>query len=185
MVLSSGQEGIALKNKRGGDSPRTIIKERNNMEELEIEKKFLLTDEQAQSLLKEAPDDGIQMVDYYVPNTRGHMDLRIRKKGKEYCITRKTPVEGGVMKEVTIPIGELEFMFLTHGIVTSVSKVRFKIKFEGHDAELDIYDGRHAGINMLEIEFPNKQAFDDLQLQHNLQDITGIEKWAAGKLAEL
>lgn len=153
------------------------------MEELEIEKKFLLTDEQAQELLKDA-HDGVRMIDYYVPNVRGHMDLRIRKKGETYCITRKTPVETGVMKEVTMPIERLEFMLLTHGIETSISKTRFKIKFNGYDAELDIYEGRHNGINMLEIEFPNKQAFDNLQLQYNLKDITGEESWAAGKLAE-
>lgn len=156
------------------------------MEELEIEKKFLLTDQQASELLGQTTDKGVRMIDYYVPNIRDHMDLRIRRKGDEYCITRKTPVENGVMKEVTIPIERLEFMMLAHGISTSISKTRFKVKFHGYDAELDIYDGRHQGINVLEIEFPNKESYlvFNADNETTYQDVTGIEKWAAGKLAE-
>ena len=156
------------------------------MQELEIEKRFLLTDRQAQELLNQTTDKGVRMIDYYVPNMREHMDLRIRRKEDKYCITRKTPVENGVMKEVTIPIERLEFMMLTHGISTSISKTRFKVKFHGYDAELDIYDGRHQGINVLEIEFPNKDEYVIFNVENEpgYQNITGVEKWAAGKLAE-
>ena len=157
------------------------------MEETEIERRYLLTDDQAQALLK-GTKKGVRMVDYYVPNQRSHMDLRVRKNGDKYCITRKTPVEEGVMKEVTIPLERLEFMMLTNGIQTNVAKTRFDVSmfFAGTKAELDVFEGRHQGLIILEIEFRSKEASDNFSriTSNTYKEITGIEKYAGGKLAE-
>lgn len=159
------------------------------MKEIEIEKRYLITKEKAEELLRSNENtECVQMIDYYIPNGRNHMDLRLRKKGDEYYITRKTPVEEGVMAEYTIKINAEEFMELSKGLVNDVAKTRYGINYLGYKAELDIYEGRHSGLNFLEIEFPNKDEFKKsskiISSDERLEDVTGIEKYAAGKLAE-
>jgi len=76
--------------------------------------------------------------------------------------------------------------YLITGIQTSVAKDRYKTKWHGLNVEVDIYKGRHEGLNVLEIEFSNKEMFDNFQDKlEGCTDITGIEKYAAGKLAEV
>lgn len=154
------------------------------MKEIEIEKKFLLTQDKAKELIIGA--EPIDMIDYYVPNGQPHMQLRLRKNGGKYCITRKIPLETGVMSEQTLDINKTEFEYLTTGIQISVAKDRYKTKWHGLNVEVDIYKGRHEGLNVLEIEFSNKEMFDNFQDKlEGCTDITGIEKYAAGKLAEI
>ena len=75
---------------------------------------------------------------------------------------------------------------MIEGIQTYVAKDRYKTKWNNIDVEVDIYKGRHEGLNVLEIEFSNKEMFDNFQDKlEGCTDITGIEKYAAGKLAEL
>lgn len=156
--------------------------------EIEIEKKFLITPEQARMLTADV--DPIDMIDYYVPNGKPHMQLRLRKKGDEYYITRKVQLEAGIMSEQTLELNDVEFEHLAKGIQTSVAKDRYKTSWNGIDVEVDIYKGRHAGLNVLEIEFSDKKLFESFQddFKEHLKDcidITGIEKYAAGKLAEI
>ena len=158
------------------------------MKETEIEKRYLITDGKAKEILANNQGvEGVYMIDFYIPNNRNHMDLRLRKKGNEYCITRKTPVEEGVMSETTIEINEREFEELSKGLVNSVCKTRYKVDYLGYKAELDEYDERHKGLIVLEIEFPDKQSYDEftIEQQEGLEDITGVEEYAAGKLAEI
>lgn len=158
------------------------------MKETEIEKRYLITKEKAEEILASNQDaECVYMIDYYIPNDRNHMDLRLRKKGDEYCITRKTPIEKGVMAEYTIRINEREFAELSKGLINDVCKVRYKVNYLGCKAELDEYEGRHAGIRVLEIEFPTKEAYEKFTVdcdKEGLEDITGVEEYAAGKLAE-
>ena len=166
----------------GVHSPPSIMK--GYMKEIEIEKKFLLAQDKANELIIGVKP--IDMIDYYIPNGQPHMQLRLRKKGDKYCITRKVPLETGVMSEQTIDINKVEFEHLIEGIQTYVAKDRYKTKWNNIDVEVDIYKGRHEGLNVLEIEFSNKEMFDNFQDKlEGCTDITGIEKYAAGKLAEL
>lgn len=154
------------------------------MKKIEIEKRFLITSEKVKELIKNLKP--VDMIDYYVPNGQPHMQLRLRKKGDNYCITRKVPLETGVMSEQTLDVNKIEFEYLTEGIQTSVAKDRYKTKWNGIDVEVDVYKGRHEGLNVLEIEFPDKEAFGEFQDDlEGCKDITGIEKYAAGKLAEI
>ena len=90
------------------------------------------------------------------------------------------------MSEQTLDINKVEFEHLTEGIQTSVAKDRYKAKWNGIDVEVDVYKGRHEGLNILEIEFSSKGMFDEFQDDlEGCTDITGIEKYAAGKLAEI
>ena len=75
------------------------------MKEIEIEKKFLITLEKAKELIVGV--EPIDMIDYYIPNGQPHMQLCLRKKGDKYCITRKVPLETGVMSEQTIDINKV------------------------------------------------------------------------------
>ena len=165
----------------GGYPPKNM---KGHMKEIEIEKKFLLTQDKAKELIIGV--EPIDMIDYYVPNGQPHMQLRLRKNGDKYCITRKIPLETGVMSEQTLDINKTEFEYLITGIQTSVAKDRYKTKWHGLNVEVDIYKGRHEGLNVLEIEFSNKEMFNNFQDKlEGCTDITGIEKYAAGKLAEV
>lgn len=158
------------------------------MKEIEIERKYLVTKDVGVELATKAKE-GVKMVDYYVPNSGDHWTLRLRKEGDKCCITRKRLLETGVMEETTIPLERLEFMLLATGLDTSVAKMRFKdIEVYGHKAVLDVYEGRHEGLVVVEIEFATKKEYDSFAKYNSedigLTDITGVEKYAAGKLAE-
>ena len=51
--------------------------------------------------------DSKKIIDLYIENETQHSDLRIRKNGEKYQITRKRPVENGdasIQEEQTISI---------------------------------------------------------------------------------
>ena len=77
------------------------------MQELEIEKRFLVPEEKVEELMGTVIADSKKMMnDVYIPNGDVHKDLRLRQKNDEFVITRKRPlVEGDSTKmiETTIP----------------------------------------------------------------------------------
>lgn len=161
------------------------------MEEIEIEKRYKISLEKANEILKGAEYISVVMDDYYVPNGREHMDLRVRRKDCDCCITRKTPItEDGttIMKEVTIPINTVEFELLTDGIKTSVKKERFFVEYNGKKADLDIFKGRHKGLCIIEFEFASEKEMNDWLANADmseLEDVTADKSLAGGKLAEI
>lgn len=161
------------------------------MEEIEIEKRYRISMDKADAIINASYAGHAHMEDYYVPNDKEHMDLRIRRKNDDFCITRKTPVtEDGttIMKEVTIPINLKEYQMLTTGIQTSVIKDRFFVTYKGKKADLDVFDGRHMGLCIMEIEFASEQEMNDWLAKTDmseLEDVTADKSLAGGKLAEI
>lgn len=165
---------------------------------IEIEKKFLIDDEFAGDLLCDNKEDFafVTISDTYIPNAEPHMTLRLRKKVKQgepgkYCITRKTlldPNDKTSMVEQTMELNSFEYCQLRKGNgTTTVTKDRFKIKYLGHSAELDIYKGRHRGLRVLEIEFASLQEMESWLSTNKipLKDVTNDEHYAVGKMAEV
>ena len=159
--------------------------------EVEIEKRFLVSDAIAQKLIKESGAKGTKMVDVYVPNGGAHMDLRLRLNGDETCITRKVPAkENGqdTMIEQTIAINVNEWTNLSSGIETVVAKHRYNVNFFGKQADLDIFDGRHEGLIILEVEFASRDEMDEFMSSQPYateieEDITGVKEYKGGNLA--
>ena len=83
------------------------------------------------------------IVDLYVENRTNHADLRIRKNGDRFEITRKTPVmDGDASKqtEVTIPINRTEYESLHNTTARKVAKTRYFYEQEGTCAEFDVFE---------------------------------------------
>lgn len=84
------------------------------MQELEIEKRFLVPEEKVEELMGTVIADSKKMMnDVYIPNGDVHKDLRLRQKNDEFVITRKRPlVEGDSTKmmETSIPLSREEFL---------------------------------------------------------------------------
>lgn len=160
------------------------------MQELEIEKRYLIPEEQLENIKSRATSDsGVYINDVYIPNGEQHKTLRLRQKGDQFMATRKAPVKDGdttTMLETTIPLSQEEFDALSQGISTNVEKTRYQVEFDGWKGELDIFSGRHTGLAVLEFEFP-----DESELQRfiettswNFPDVTNLEWLASGRLAE-
>jgi CYTH domain-containing protein len=161
------------------------------MQELEIEKRFLVPTDKIDTLKKSIiPDSMTKMKDIYVPNGPAHKDLRLRQKGDKFMITRKRPVKNGdttTMLETTIELSEDEFNAMSQGIETSVEKERYLVDVSEWRGELDIFQGRHAGLVVVEFEFQNDADLADFEANAKLDllDITNIEWLAGGRLAEI
>ena len=161
------------------------------MQELEIEKRFLVLEEKIEELMGVVIADSKKMMnDVYIPNGDAHKDLRLRQKNDEFVITRKRPlVEGDSTKmmETSIPLSREEFFALAAGIESNVEKTRYIVNVSGWQGELDIFSGRHAGLAVLEFEFKSDEDLEDFNSnqQLGLIDITNEEWLAGGRLAEI
>lgn len=161
------------------------------MQELEIEKRFLVPQDKLEILKSHIiPRSKTNMNDVYIPNGDAHKDLRLRQKGEKYMITRKRPVKEGdstTMLETTIELSEWEFAALAKGIESNVEKERYQVDVSEWRGELDIFKGRHSGLTVVEFEFQNEADLADFETNADLGliDITNIEWLAGGRLAEI
>lgn len=126
---------------------------------MEIERKFLVD---------RLPED----LDQY-PHTKieqGYLctspTVRIRRAGDVFWLTIK---ERLVSDSTAIHNREEEFQLSEDAYNTLkskcdgifVNKTRYKIPVNGYVAELDIFHGRHEGLVIVEVEFPNTEASDN------------------------
>ncbi len=161
------------------------------MQELEIEKRFLVPEDKVDELMSFiVPDSGVKMNDVYIPNGDAHKDLRLRQKGEKYMVTRKRPIKDGdttTMLETTIELSSYEFDALASGIESNVEKERFLVDVSEWRGELDVFSGRHAGLVVVEFEFQNEADLSDFEQNAKLDlvDITNVEWLAGGRLAEI
>lgn len=161
------------------------------MQELEIEKRFLVPEDKVDELKSFiVPDSGVKMNDVYIPNGDAHKDLRLRQKGEKYMVTRKRPIKDGdttTMLETTIELSPYEFDALASGIESNVEKERFLVDVSEWRGELDVFSGRHAGLVVVEFEFQNEADLSDFEQNAKLDlvDITNVEWLAGGRLAEI
>lgn len=161
------------------------------MQELEIEKRFLVPEDKVDELKSFiVPDSGVKMNDVYIPNGDAHKDLRLRQKGEKYMVTRKRPIKDGdttTMLETTIELSSYEFDALASGIESNVEKERFLVDVSEWRGELDVFSGRHAGLVVVEFEFQNEADLSDFEQNAKLDlvDITNVEWLAGGRLAEI
>ncbi|MBO5374982.1 MAG: CYTH domain-containing protein [Clostridia bacterium] len=115
---------------------------------MEIERKFLVDT---------LPDlDGVK----FDKITQAYLSItpeaRVRKRGEKYYYTEKG--EGALVREEIereITRDEYETLFeKSEGRV--LEKTRYCIPYLDHIIELDIYEGRHAGLIVAEIEFSSE-----------------------------
>lgn len=117
------------------------------MIEIEIERKFLVADEQ----WRPDADAGIRYRQGYLAKSAAGT-VRVRCCGDEASLTVKSPRRGLTRKEFSypIPIAEAEEILRLCGRV--VEKVRHVVKHQGNVWHVDAYLGAAEGLVIAEIE---------------------------------
>jgi adenylate cyclase len=146
---------------------------------VEIERKFLVGD------LPDGLDEGERIAQGYLAIAGDGVEVRIRRRGDATTLTVKSG-PAHVRTEEEIPIDERRFESLwplTDG--RRVSKTRHRLAV-GPDllAELDVFDGDHEGLRVLEIEFPSVEASERFAPPAWLgPEVTGDRRYANQSLA--
>jgi CYTH domain-containing protein len=147
---------------------------------LELEKTFLA---------KFIPDisqcKNKEIFDIYFPKNSYHPNLRIRKNGNRFEITKKTMIDNDPSKQLenNIPLSEDEFIGLSKADGKRVKKTRYYYNYNGRIAEIDIFQEDLYGLVLVDFEFDNEDDKNNFPLpEFCLLDITGIEVIAGGML---
>ena len=135
--------------------------------------------------LKDCPSKKI--IDLYVDNGTDHSDLRIRKNGDIFELTRKTPVEDGdasKQTETTINLNPIEFESFSNTKSRRIEKTRYYFEHDGHTAEFDVFEGGLNGLVLVDFEFANENDKDSFTLpDFCLVEVTQETFIAGGVLA--
>ena len=123
---------------------------------VERERKFLL-----RRLPNLTGSEHKEIIQKYLSSTP---ELRVRKIGKEYRITKKGPGTH-TRREEEMEISEELFMFLEgNEPPMRIVKTRYYLPLSGGEtAELDIYKEEFDGFYSVEVEFPTQQEMEDFQ----------------------
>lgn len=120
----------------------------------------------------------------YFPLASKDMEIRLRHKGKKRLIT----IKGGrgrrrLEEEIEIPGSTFRALWPFTG-KARITKRRYKIPWDGHTIEMDIYQGPHHGLMTAEIEFDSlahSRAFEPPEWLG--REITGERQYANASLA--
>ena len=146
---------------------------------LEIERKYLVRHD----LWHPAPGDG-------VPYRQGYLAfgaacvVRVRTMGDKAALTIKGATKGITRAEFEYPIpvaDAIELLDTMCGDAT-VEKRRYRVPFEGHVWEVDVFEGENAGLITAEVELPSADAEVIVPpwIDH---EVTGDSRYANSALA--
>jgi adenylate cyclase len=113
----------------------------------EIEHKFLVTSDAWRSSARE----GVPYVQGYLSTEPGPT-VRVRVAGDRGFLTIKGKAVGATRDEYEyeVPRGDADEMLTM--CRTLVRKTRYVVRHEGHDWEIDVFEGANAGLVVAEIE---------------------------------
>ena len=153
---------------------------------LEVERRYLL---------KRMPEDvpavtgGWLITDRYLPNTR----LRLRKMESitgidvVYKLTQKYRSETQNAYETTITnlyLTEAEYNFFQPLEANVLRKRRYPYSGQDHDFSIDVFEGRHQGLILAEMEVEKTTELDNPVLPlFAFKDVTGDPFFSGGNLA--
>jgi CYTH domain-containing protein len=110
--------------------------------------------------------------------------VRVRKKGSKHYLTVKRRARVGKEEtEVRITAKQFEQLWpLTKG--RRLNKVRYEIPFGNRTIELDVFCGRHNGLVLAEVEFPNARAARSFKPpEWFLRDVSSLAQYGNSRLA--
>jgi len=152
------------------------------MLEIELEKTFLA---------KEVPKGLFdckfkEIIDIYIPESHPHPNLRIRKKGDKFEMTKKSPVKEGDSSEQTehtITLTDEEFKTLQKVKGKSVRKYRYYYNHKGIQAEFDVFKDGLEGLMLVDFEFAEMADKNNFEMpDFCLADVTQEDAFAGGML---
>jgi adenylate cyclase len=122
---------------------------------IEIERRFLVCDTRVLDGCK-----GERIVQGYLAKESGAMSVRVRVREDRAFLTLKTPRQGCSREEFEypIPVADAQRMLALHCGGRLVSKTRYGLPYAGRLFEVDVFDGRHAGLVIAEVELPHERA---------------------------
>ena len=92
----------------------------------------------------------------YLATESAGRQVRLRKKGKTASLTFKVG-RGAHREEREIKLSPKQFVALWPGTAgRRLRKVRYDIPWKNLLIEIDVYRGRHAGLVVAEVEFPDR-----------------------------
>lgn len=126
------------------------------MKTIELEKTFLA------SRIPEGLniDNAKEIIDIYIPASEAHPQLRIRKNGNTFEITKKYPVkEGDASEQIeqTITLTELEFKVFEKIEGKRVHKIRYTFDHNGTSGEMDVFQDDLEGLVLIDFEFDSAE----------------------------
>lgn len=147
--------------------------------EIELERTFLLKKYPVElKTLK-----SMEVFDIYLPRVVLHPNLRVRKKGEKFEITKKHPVEGtdsSLQSEETIPLSKEEFLELSTLVGKRVRKMRYYYQAGNNMAEIDVFQDDLEGLVLIDFEFKTVEEKNDFVMpDFCLAEVTQ-EKFTAG-----
>jgi len=146
----------------------------------EIERKFLI--KKLPENLAKFPHD--EIMQGYLAVAPGGVQVRLRKKGAIRSLTFK---RGGRKareeREIRLTADQFEALWpATMG--RRLTKVRYEVPWKEHTIEIDIYDGRHHGLVVAEVEFPNEKACASFEPPDWMgEEVTGKSRYSNVALA--
>ena len=150
----------------------------------EIERKFLVDSDALPAVLQTA-GEGVRMVQGYI-QTSGHTVVRLRRAGASAFLTIKGPgSEDGTTRaefEYPVPVDDAETMLATL-CGPCVEKSRYRIQVAAHLWELDVFDGRNAGLVLAEVELQQKDEVVELPAWID-REVTGEAAYYNSELAK-
>jgi adenylate cyclase len=144
----------------------------------EIERKWLV--EKTPNLSKRKR---VKISQGYVVST-ADIEVRLRQQDQKFVQTIKTG-DGLERGEIEIALTRKQFKRLwptTHG--RRLEKIRYKIRWQGHSIDLDLYRNELTGLTVAEVEFKTrKEAIDFSPPKWFGKEVTGKKEYKNANLA--
>jgi adenylate cyclase len=146
----------------------------------EIERKFLI--KRLPENLEKFPHD--EIMQGYLAVASGGIQVRLRKKGAIRSLTfKRGNREAREEREIRLSAEQFDALWpATLG--RRLTKVRYEVPWEEHTVEIDIYNGRHHGLVVAEVEFPDKKSCVAFKPPDWMgEDVTGKSRYSNVALA--
>ncbi len=159
--------------------------------------KYACLETERRYLLKEFPDDllentnGWLITDRYFPNTRLRLRHMKSVSGNEniYKLTQKYRSETQNAYETTITnlyLTEEEYNHLESLEGKIIKKKRYPYSVQNHNFSIDVFEGRHQGLILAEMEFEGQSELGEFALPlFALKDVTDDPFFTGGNLVTM
>ena len=144
----------------------------------EIERKFIVKPRDWNAMAR-----GVTIRQGYLAATEKH-SVRVRVYGDKAYIAIKGATVGATRDEFEyeIPLADANQILDRLCETAPIDKVRYRIPFEGHTFEVDIFDGVNKGLNVAEVEM--KSADEKIALPEWIdREITGDPRYFNSNLS--
>lgn len=126
-----------------------------------------------------------EIIDIYLPKNTDHPNLRLRKNGNYYEMTKKIMIDNDPSrhKEHNIELTEEEFLALSNIDGKKLRKIRYYYDYKDRIAEIDIFQDDLSGLVLVDFEFNETENINDFKMpDFCLTDMTTEDCIAGGIL---